>query len=192
MTVDKIKIIVENKMRDIEFIIEKVSERGCHDIYLEADDYSELRQKREYKDLIIGEFYETYFLPQRHEFDWNIVSQIVELITSPDAVKFIELSIAGGLAGGAAYDLMKTTILKVLELIKNSDLPESHRKPYALMSSDLNKIRKYFKNHESSRINEIEKSIGIPRERIYPFLKILGFIHQRRTNSCLWCKPEVG
>ncbi|MGB2956524.1 MAG: hypothetical protein WBB64_11230, partial [Anaerolineales bacterium] len=60
---------------------------------------------------------------------------------------------------------------------------------FLLIASDVNKIEDYFNQNSSARIEDIEQETGVPREKIYPIIKLAGFRHHRRGTPCFWEIP---
>lgn len=189
----KINRLIEGAMNEIEYVIREVKNRGFEEVHEEVDCFEDLRLKKEFKDVITGEIYESYFLPERHEFDWTIVSQLVEALTSPQVLEFAKqtlLPVAGGFATKAVYDILKSSLLRTVQVMKKEGLPEARREPYEQMLSDVDKLREYFETRPVARMPEIEAGIRVPRERLYPLMKLLGFSHHRRKDNCLWYMPN--
>ncbi len=70
--------------------------------------------------------------------------------------------------------------------MKQAKLPSSKLLQYQEMQQDVERIENYFQGNECARISDIESLTGIPRERVYPLLKLLGFTHYRRQHTCHW------
>lgn len=131
---------------NIDYIVKKVSQRGWSNLQERADDFAILRKKMEYRNEIILSFYEHYFLPERHEFEWTILKDIVnEIITSPP-YEFAAASIAGGVIGNAAYDLLKSLCQTVTTKFQKHLLKDySERvKGFLEIASDAEKIKIFF------------------------------------------------
>jgi len=60
--------------KSIEYVINGVAERGWMEKPLEVDQFAELRKDQRYREAQIAALYEQYFLPERHESDWQICS----------------------------------------------------------------------------------------------------------------------
>ena len=192
MSTSDLNSIAANTVHDIEHIIESVTNRGYLETEREFDPFDTLRTRKEFRDLITSELYEAYFLPDRHEFDWAIVDRIVDLATNVNTIEFIKLSIAGGVVGNAAYELLKYVLGTVVKTAKHNKMRRTRWEPYGEMIADLDKIREFFDCHEAARIHDIESETEIPREKLYPLLRLLGFSHFRRTTkTCLWCRPNT-
>lgn len=80
--------------RNIDYILDEVIARGYNDNSGEFNDYMVLLQRKEFKDLIAMELYEYYFWRERHEFDLQLLREIVnnvaEHFANPDVGQQIE------------------------------------------------------------------------------------------------------
>ncbi len=54
--------------------------RGYNDNSSECKDFSQLILRKDFKDLIALEIYECYFWDERHEFDLQLLKEIVESV----------------------------------------------------------------------------------------------------------------
>ena len=64
--------------KNIDYILDEVLLRGYDDKSNESNDFLLLIQKKEFKDLIALELYEYYFWNERHEFDLQLLKEIVD------------------------------------------------------------------------------------------------------------------
>ncbi len=189
MNQQAIERVLANRIHNIDHVVVEVAERGIVENSVEGDRFEDLRTRREYRDVIIGEFYETYFLPDRHEFDWHLLSELVEGLTEPNTVSFVKQAAVGGVVGAAAWEVCRTILRAIVRAMRSASFSDERIVPYDSMLVDAKKIEKFFDSRDSARIAEIEDSTGVARERLYPFLKLMGFTHQRRKHNCLWCTP---
>jgi len=56
--------------------------------------------------------------------------------------------------------------------------------------NDTEKLKNFFSEHHKARIGGIEQATGLPREKIYPLIKLAGLNHYRRGDPCWWEMPE--
>lgn len=178
--------------KNIDHVIEEVSTRGWVDNRAQADDFAELRVDKRYRDAQIAELYEQYFLPERHEFEWHVLSEIVGIVVHSSVTHFVAAGLAGGILGNAAYDLLKRMCIDAAERFENK-LGEKARERAAgfrHLAADADKIKAFFGQHQKARIEEIERETGISRERIYPLMKLAGSKHYRRDDPCYWETPH--
>jgi hypothetical protein len=168
-------------------IIEAVSERGYDDIEEEADDYRYLLQKLEFRDCVIYEIYDSYFVPKRHEFDLELIRRIVETIVESKPLLIIGTAAFTGITGNAAYDLVKRLFSFTAQRFKGN---KKRVKPFQDIANDLEKIKDYFKNRKQVTANRIASEIDIDSCRIEPLLKLLGFKSRRKKRKLIWIRPD--
>ena len=184
--------IVDQASYDLTHVIRAVAERGSVESELDADDYAALLTRREFKDVVIGELYESYFLPQRHEFDWQILHQIVTVVTSERLREFVAISAVSGVLGNAAFAALRAVLSRVRREMRYAKLPRKRQVPFRAMKADVASIERFFRDSPCARIATIELATSVPREKLYPLLKLLGFKHYRRKHTCYWCTPGTG
>ncbi|KAA6323156.1 hypothetical protein EZS27_027374 [termite gut metagenome] len=176
-------ISIENQIINT---INRINERGIDDNNEIIDDYSNLIEIKEYKNALITEIYEAYFPPKRHEFEFELISNIVDAIISSKCTFFIAGAAASGLIGDIFTNIVKQLLKKIIDLFKHSP-SESQKFTYLL--KDIEKIELYFKNNNGSiEINKIERELQIEKERLIPILKLLGFRTYREKGKRYWEK----
>ena len=180
--------ILNPMQSNIDWTINNTLKRGYKDDIQEIDDYSLLVQKYEFRNLIIFELYENFFLPQRHEFELQILTNIVDAVVKYKLCSYVLRSSASGVIGNTVYDLLKKSLSNISAKYKDRD--EKRSIVYSTIGNDVSKIEKYFEIHESGKINELEKSLDIDRDRLVPLLKLLGFKCYRRKKKNLWERPD--
>jgi hypothetical protein len=185
----KLQSLIDQVSGELSYVIREVGKRGASESELNADDFSLLLSRREFQDLVVGELYESYFLPERHESDWQLLREIVTILSSERVRDFIELSVAGGVIGNSAFSVLRAVIARIATEMKKAKLPSGRWQPFHAMRDDINGLEEYFREHKCAQIAKVESSTGISRERLYPLLKLLGFVHYRRQHTCHWCKP---
>ena len=185
----KLDSLINHLSEDLNYVIREVGKRGVSETKLDADDYHALLSRREFRDLVVAELYETYFLPEWHESDWQLLRELVAIVTSERVREFVALSIVGGVIGNSAFAVLRSVIGRITAAMKKAKLPQDRWRPFQGMSDDLDGLEHYFRENGCARIMDVESSTGIPRERLHPLLKLLGFIHYRRRHVCYWCRP---
>jgi hypothetical protein len=180
--------LIEGAFGNVSYMIHSVGRRGIVERDLDVDDFRDLLSRREFRDLVIGELYEAYFLPQRHEFDWQVIHELVSIATSEQMKEFYAVAIVGGVLGNAATAVLRMLLKRVVSEMRAAKLPKARRDPFSAMEGDVGQIESFFLTHGCARINDVEASIKIDRERLYPLLRLLGFRHYRRTHTCYWCR----
>jgi hypothetical protein len=184
--------IVWGAQKSIEHVLSRVASRGWKETPLAVDRFADLRQERRFLEAQVAALYEQYFLPERHEFEWQVLSEIVNAVVTSPAVEFAAVSIAGGVIGNAAYDLLKALCSYAASKFEEK-LGESGRTRAAgfrQLAADAEKVKSFFQQHTKAQIGEIEEVTGIPREKVYPLMKLAGLDHHRRGNPCFWETPS--
>jgi hypothetical protein len=185
----KLHSLIDQISEDLSYVIREVGKRGVSESALDADDFQVLLSRKEFQDLVVGELYEAYFLPERHESDWQLLRELVTILTSARIREFVALSAVGGIIGRSAFEVLRAVIAQITTQMNKAKLPFSKRQPFQEMRKDIDGLEDYFRENGCARIVEVESSTGIPREKLYPLLKLLGFTHYRRQHACYWCKP---
>lgn len=186
----KLNTLIDNASEDLSYVIREVGKRGSFENELDADDFEKLLLQKEFKDLVVGELYEAYFLPERHESDWQVLRELVTIFTSEPVKEFIVLSIVGGVLGNTAFAVLRAILRRIAAEMGKSKLPASREDPFRKIQRDVDGVEGFFHQNECARMTEIESSTGIPREKLYPLLRLLGFKHYRRDQpACHWCRP---
>jgi hypothetical protein len=65
-------------MKKIDYILDAVIARGSNRSLCECNDFFDLLTKKDFKDLVALELYECYFWRDRHEFDLQLLKELVE------------------------------------------------------------------------------------------------------------------
>jgi len=184
MKTKEIEQLMGAQLGAVAHIATAVAQRGIIERPEEEDQFLQLRGRKEFRDLIAAEIYENYFLPQRHEFDWQIVGQFVDAMCSSKVAEVL----ASGVAGNTAYAILKHLLKRVHGELAAKGLSPERVTPYAKMRTNVEKLEEYFAGlGQCTRIAEIEAGTGVSREELYPLLRLLGFSHHRRKHNCLWC-----
>ncbi len=178
--------------KGIDYIVDEVAKRGWDNNEFDTDEFSKLRSDKRFREALVASIYEWYFLPDRHEFEWHVISDIVQNVSSSSAIQFTGMSIAGGVIGNAAYDLIKSLFSYAADKFESSlgSKASERSKSFRQVASAAEALKKFFEKKKKARIEEIEEVTGLPREKIYPLIKLAGLKHHRRKNACYWEMPE--
>jgi hypothetical protein len=178
--------------KSIEYTVSEVANRGWADNPLEVDRFANLRKERRIREAQVAALYEQYFLPERHEFEWQVLSDIATAITTSSVTQFAAVAVAGGALGNAAYDLLKIMCSYAASQFeeKLGDKARERAKSFRQLSTDAEKLKSFFSKNQKARIEEIEQATGLPREKVYPLMKLAGLNHYRRYNPCYWELPQ--
>ena len=181
---------MENR-RNIEYILDTVIERGYNGNENSCNDFSKLIIRKDFKDLVALELYEYYFWDERHEFDLELLKEIVENVAdyfgNPETIKQIESGFLQTLPSAIIVSLV-TSIWSKLKIIVKKNKPEGNSS-WERIEKNTKKIDKEFENHDYILTEDIEGIFGISREEIQPLLKLLGckcFVYKKRS---IWIKP---
>ncbi len=107
---------------NIDWTIDNVLKRSYEEVPQEVDDYSSLLEKYEFRNLVVFELYENYFLPQRHEFELQILNDIVEAVVKYQPWSYPVGAAASGVIGSTVYDLLKYLLSYVSAKFKDKDV----------------------------------------------------------------------
>ncbi len=173
----------------LQQIVLTVIHRGYEERRILSDDYSALIKRREFRDLIIAELYETYFPPSRHEFDYLLIKEAVEAVATNPVVAYVAGAISGGVVGNAAYDLLKHLAYVVSESFHGKDEPRSDI--WRGLASDIERIELFFREHKRAHTTEIAEATGISRDKLIPLLKLLGFSFERAKGGMGWVRANA-
>jgi hypothetical protein len=178
--------------KNIDHIIDEVAARGWVDTQLQVDDFAELRMDARFRDAQVAGLYEQYFLPERHEFEWLVLSEIARAVVHAPVTGYVASSVALGVAGNVAFALLKKMCLEAANRFraKLGTHATERANGFKYLAADAEKIQTFFGQHLKARIDEIERETGIARERIHPLMKLAGLKHYRRDDdACYWEMP---
>ncbi|WP_321344370.1 hypothetical protein [uncultured Draconibacterium sp.] len=173
---------IENRISNTIF---QVNQRGFDESEEIHDDYSELIEKAEYRNAIIVGIYENYFPPRRHEFELQIITEIIEAVINSKIAIFTFGAAASGLISDVFTSVVKRLLKKIIEGF--SKQPNEKSKFEALLK-DIEKVENYFKNKKKEEIKVIVRDLEIEKERLIPILKLLGFKTIKKKNKKIWIK----
>jgi hypothetical protein len=179
--------------KSIEYTFEKVAERGWQDTLETIDRFAELRKDKRFREAQVAALYEQYFLPERHEFEWRALNEIADVVIESQATAFVGGAITTGIIGDLAYDLLTQLAAHAAFVMSKRLEPRGgdRAQGFLELSKDIDRIRDFFSETKKARIKTIEEETGIPRERIYPIVKLAGLNHYRRGDPCYWEIPDA-
>lgn len=178
--------------KNIDYILDEVLLRGYDDKSNESNDFLLLIQKKEFKDLIALELYEYYFWNERHEFDLQLLKEIVDSVcnyfNSPEVMRQIEVGVLQTLPSAIIISMVTTiwSKMKKLRNKKNAILDEENS--WMRIERNIRKIDKEFSNHDYILSDDMERIFEASREEIQPLLKLCGckcFLNKKRS---IWIK----
>lgn len=164
----------------IESIIAAVLERGFDDEEDEFDDYEKLLYTYEFRTLVVFELYNSYFQPKRHEFDLQILNELVNYVLADRQAAFIAGAAFSGLVGNATYDVLKAIVSKILAAFKGNS---RRQEPFLEIQESAEKIATFFQERNEATIQEISEHTGVDVEKILPILRLFGYQSRRRKKK---------
>lgn len=175
----------------IERILDEVILRGYDEKPSECNDFVELIRRKDFKDLIALELYEYYFCDERHEFDLQILKEIVESISdyfgNPDVIRSIEAGLLQTMPS-TIIAFLSASVWKKLKIAIGSRKEKKEESSWQKIEKNIQKIDKEFANHDYILTEEIEHIFNVSREEIQPLLKLCGckcYVHKKRS---IWIK----
>ncbi|WP_415824287.1 hypothetical protein, partial [Enterocloster bolteae] len=181
--------------KDINYILNEVILRGYDDNPSECNDFVELIQRKDFKDLIALEIYEYYFWDDRHEFDLQLIKGIVESVSAyfsqPDIILQMESGLLQNIPSEIILALVAAIWFNIKKIAKKKDESNIASNSWLRIEKNIKKIDNEFSNHDYVLTDEIEKIFGESREEIQPLLKLCGckcFMHKNRS---IWIKVGI-
>lgn len=166
--------------RTIECVLSEVARRGWTQTSVTLDNFGELRKDQRIQDAQLATLYELYFLPERHEFEWEVLVAIGSVV-------------ALGVAGNAAYDLIKSVCSFAASKFQSflGAAGAARGQGFSQIADDAESLSVFFSTTKRARIADIEEKTSVPREKILPLMKLAGFNHHRAGDlNCCWEVPD--
>lgn len=179
----------------IEYILHEIELRGYNDNLYDCNDFTDLIHKKDFKNLIALEIYEVYFWMDRHEFDLQLLHEIVESVeaffSDPDTILQIRTGLLQNLPSAIIVAAV-SSIWKRFKLIGEKRGYHSEKNSsWKRIERNIKKIDTELNNHDYILTDEIEKIFDATREEIQPLLKLCGckcFIDKKKS---IWIKPGL-
>ena len=181
--------------KNIEYILDAVVVRGYNNNSSDCNDFVELIQKKDFKDLIALELYESYFWDERHEFDLQLLNEIVESVSAfyrnPDIIMQIKAGLLQTIPS-AIIIAMVTNIWKKIKTVKiGHSASKDENSSWIRIEMNVKKIDKEFSTHNYVLTEEIERIFNTSREEIQPLLKLCGCKCFINKNRSIWIKAGL-
>jgi len=167
-------------------IVQAVLARGYDDVKQECDDYSIALSQFEFKKLVTFQLYEVYFPPKRHEFELQLLTDVVEAVSQSGPAAFVGTAALSGIVGNTAYAVSKRLFAHVATKFRRD---RARSKPFKEIEENLTRIRKYFDKREQARMEDLSEALDVESEKLEPLLKLLGFKCRRRRKRKVWIRP---
>jgi len=174
----------------IDYIIEAIQKRGSDARDKTHNDFLDLLRRKEFKDLIVLELYEVYFYRDRHEYDLQILKEIVESV----GAHLFSRDNCTALKNGLLMTLPSLFLMKLLASIgsrlkKVKD--KSKQSPWGKMEANVNKLDSAFGSHDYILTEDIKNIFGATNDEILPLLKLFGCKCYYHAQKSIWIKPGV-
>ncbi len=184
-----IESIIQNSMQFIEienrivYTVNQVNKRGFDENHEAFDDYSELMERAEFKNVIITGIYENYFPPKRHEFELQLITDLIEAIISSKLAIFIAGAAASDLIGDVFTTIVKRLLRKIIDGFKGHN---KEKEKFEAILIDVKKVEEYFVKIDSQEVNILQRDLRIDIEKLILILKLLGFKSFKMKGKKYW------
>lgn len=167
-------------------IAEAVLERGCDDVKEEFDDYYAMLAQLEFRQLIILQLYEVYFPPKRHEFELQLITDIVEAIAQSRPAVFLGAAALSGVVGSSVYEISRRLVAYLARKFQGD---RRRSAAFREIETNLQCIRDYFKTRKQAPLEDMAEAMKVERDKLEPLLKLLGF-KCRKKKKRVWIRPR--
>lgn len=138
------------------------------------------------------EIYEYYFLGDRHEFDLQLIRELVEEVagffSDPDVIVAIKTGMLQTLPSATIIAISSYIGRRLIKGKKDSDDVSYWGK----IEINIQKIETELKNHDYILADEIERIFDTSKEEIQPLLKLCGCKCYYDKKRSIWIKPGIG
>ncbi len=183
-------MLIQNK--NMEYILDEIVARGFNINPSECNDFSILLQRKDFKDLIALEIYESFFWEDRHEFDLQLLKEIVDSVSAffsdPETIIQIKTGFMQTLPSAIVVTMVTAIWNKLKTIPKNKNKEQSGNSSWTRIEKNIKRIDEIFSIHDYILTNEIESMFDASREEIQPLLKLCGckcYIDNKRS---IWLK----
>jgi hypothetical protein len=187
---------------NIDYILEAVVARGWNKNLCQCNDFITLLEKKDFKELVALELYECYFWEDRHEFDLQLLRELVDKVAAywcdPETITRIHDGLLWNLPtaiiiGTAAYiykilsqgvsekhipnDAKDVSVSSPNTVCQNpeEDADKDETSAWIRIKNNAFRIAQEFKNRNYILSDEIEGILDTSRGEIEPLLKLCGF-----------------
>lgn len=181
--------------KNIDYILDAVVARGYNDNSSGCNDFVELIQKKDFKDLIALELYEAYFWNERHEFDLQLLKEIVDSVSAffndPDTIMQIKTGLLQTLPSSIVIQLIAAIWKKIKTIVTKHGTSTDEDSIWIRLKINTEKIEREFSSHDYVFADEIEQIFDASRDEIQPLLKLCGckcFYDKKRS---IWIKAGL-
>lgn len=181
--------------KNIDYILDSVIARGYNDNSSDCNDFAELIQKKIFKDLIALELYESYFWDERHEFDLQLLKELVESVSAyfrdPNTIMQIKAGLLQTLPSAIIIATVKLIWAKMKTIVGKHGASKDENSNWNRIERNMKRIDQEFSSHDYVLTDEIERIFDASREEMQPLLKLCGckfFIDKKRS---IWIRPGL-
>lgn len=179
------------RQKQLDYIIDSVCKRGYDKNSVDCNDYYLLLGRKEFKELVAVELYEYYFLNDRHEFDLQLLRELIEAVSE----FFSDPEVIITIRNGVLQTIPSAIIIGILNYIgkkiphkKASTDSESY---WDKIKTNTQKIEAEFKHHDYILGDEIERIFDTSKEEIQPLLKLCGCKCYYQKSRSIWIRPGI-
>lgn len=183
---------IMEKSNNIDYILDEVLLRGYDVKQNNCNDFSKLILRKEFKDLIALELYEYYFWEERHEFDLQLLKELVESVcayfNNPTTLSLIETGLLQTLPSVIIVAIVSKIWKKIKEIKQKKKQECNENSSWARIEKNIKKIDDEFSKRDYILSDEIENIFGVSRDEIQSLLKLCGckcYIDKKRS---IWIK----
>lgn len=178
--------------KNIDYILDSVFNRGFDKKSSDCNNFTVLLHQKDFKELIALELYESYFWEERHEFDIQILREIVDNISrffsDPDTIMQIKTGFLQTLPSTIIITLVAHVRRKIKKLSEIRNDVDNENTSWSRIENNIKNIDKEFNDHDYILTDEIEYVFGTSREEIQPLLKLCGFKCYFSKKQSIWIK----
>lgn len=180
-----------NRQEQLDYIIDSVCKRGYDKNSVDCNDYSLLLRRKEFKELIAVEIYEYYFLGDRHEFDLQLLRELIEAISeyfsNPEVIIVIKNGLLQTIPSAIIIGILSYIGKKIMHKKESADDGSYWDK----IKINTQKIDAEFKHHDYILGDEIERIFDTSKEEIQPLLKLCGCKCYYQKSRSIWLRPGI-
>jgi hypothetical protein len=177
--------VAEETVRSVDAVLDRVLARRFDDVVRDVDEYALLLQRREWRELVVLELYDAFFPPPRHEFEYEIIQQMVRAVAESGTASFVANAVATGMIGTVSWEIVRGVVGAVKKRLHGHLRGE----PFADIQRTVDGLEKFFKRRRRATTPEIAEAIGTEAHKVEPLLRLLGFKAVRRKGKRVWERP---
>jgi len=159
---------LDEATRTLDQVIEAVVERGYDEKTESTDDYGALLARSfEHRKLVTFQLYDSYFPPKRHEFELQLLTSFVDAVASNPVAAFLGGTVAGGVVGNAAYDVLKHLLARLVN--KSKPINRTHE-GFREIEKNTHRLMKFFEKRSQAGMTEICEALDADAPSVSEFV----------------------